>query len=65
VGASAVVLAPSATARLAGGSFATAPIGSELGAGVNLAVLQGPDIMVPLFPILHAGPTTLLSLEGL
>jgi len=67
VATSAVILAPPATARLAGGSFATALIGSVLGAGMNLAILQGEEIplMVPLFPLLHAGLTTALSLEGL
>jgi len=64
IGTAAVILAPPAAAKLAGGSFPWALVGSLLGAGVNWMILQGPEIpiMVPLFPVLQAGLTTLLSL---
>lgn len=67
MGTTTVFLGPASAAKLAGGSFPMALIGSALGAGINWAILQGPEIkaMVPVFPVLQAGLTTLLSLKRL
>ncbi|MCE2398955.1 MAG: hypothetical protein J4F34_08000 [Gemmatimonadetes bacterium] len=67
LGTATLFLAPPTAAKLAGGSFGTALLGSALGIGANLLLLDaagdGPAVVVAL-PFLHAGLTTWMSLLG-
>lgn len=67
LGTATLFLAPPVAAKGAGGSIATALLGSVLGVGANLLLLEaagdGPPVVVAL-PFLHAGLTTWMSLQG-
>ena len=62
IGLPALFLAPPAAAKLAGGSFGSALLGSALGVGAGFLSLSGGDAILIVFPFVHAGLTTWLSL---
>lgn len=77
IGLPALFLAPPTAAKLAGGSFGTALLGSALGVGAGLVIVADaeddplrigqsgwPLATLIVVPFLHAGLTTLLSLKG-
>ena len=67
LGNATLFLAPPTAAKLAGGSFGNALLGSALGVGANYLFLTAarddPAVVVAL-PFLHAGLTTWMSLLG-
>ena len=76
-GPPALFLAPPTAAKLAGGSFGSALLGSALGVGAGWVILTNaeddparigqsgwPPATLIVVPFLHAGLTTLLSLKG-
>ena len=67
LGNATLFLAPPTAAKLAGGSFGNALLGSALGVGANYLFLTAagddPAVLVAL-PFLHAGLTTWMSLLG-
>ena len=59
-----VLLAPPAAANLAGGLFPSALLGSALGVGVSLVILEAEDNNAIVVPFVQSGLTTWLSLVG-